>query len=89
MILTDEIVEKGARGMEAQLRSKGFLVYEDAARACLLASLPEILEECAKVAEERFPYREVAKNAPSIASAAAAHIAITIRNLKPKEEGNG
>lgn len=98
-ILTDEIVEKAtkdhweAAGYEriswARLVEVEPVTAEQArrqTRAALEAVLPDVVEKCAKVAEERYPYREVAKKTPAIASAAAANIAESIRSLLNKED---
>jgi hypothetical protein len=50
-ILTDEIVEKGARALH-ELGHGPLETCRAEARACLAAVLPEIAEACAKVIEE-------------------------------------
>lgn len=50
-ILTDEIVEKGARALH-ELGRGSLETCRAEARACLAAALPEIAEACARVIEE-------------------------------------
>lgn len=50
-ILSDEIVEKGAKALH-ELGHGPLADCRAAARACLVATLPEIAEACAKIIEE-------------------------------------
>ena len=51
MILTDEIIEKGARAIHA-LGHGPMEACRAEARACLQAALPDVVESCAKEIEE-------------------------------------
>lgn len=50
-ILTDAIVEKGAKAIH-ELGNRPMEACRADARACLTAALPDILEECARVIED-------------------------------------
>lgn len=103
-ILSDDLVEKAARAMyEARwsvtLRGDSEHGPEDTrnARAALEAALPGIVEEIAKVAEGKLlpgstQYRGDGASDWSVTSVygqGRGDAATAIRNLKPKEEGNG
>jgi hypothetical protein len=51
MVLTDEIVEKGARAIH-ELGHGPMEAYRAEARACLKAALPDVVERCAKEIED-------------------------------------
>jgi hypothetical protein len=51
ILLTDEIVEKGAKALH-ELGHGPLEACRAQARACLISVLPEITEACAKVVEE-------------------------------------
>jgi hypothetical protein len=93
-ILTEEIVEKGARaiwreqsGFEPEYEGcKGHWMRQS--RDCLTAALPDLIEACAKVVEEVFPLPDKKSlKTHLVANAAGNTIAIAIRSLTHSSKG--
>lgn len=93
MIITDEIVEAGARAMFEEKHGTAIKwdtaiskdMFRARARAVLQASLPGIVEEIAKVAEQRFPHGHDIKGAHDVPHRAGNAIAAAIRSLSKGE----
>jgi len=91
-LLTDDLIEKGARAlcqedtgwagdedMTARQWELNSNIYEDQARAVLQAILPDVIEACAKVADDSYDSKNLADRSPR-------HIAHAIRSLVSQEK---